>query len=86
MIHQVNVVEELEITKFDRYRDGGTTEMTLVDGDGIEHEFYYPTHFKPIEEQIPTLDGRPLTLGVPPTVKESVINLLGIVLDPRKKD
>jgi hypothetical protein len=37
--------EEWEITKFDRYRDGGTTEISVKDLKGNIHEFYTPTPF-----------------------------------------
>jgi len=40
------VAKEYEIKNFDRYRDGGTTYITVVDESGIEHKFFSPTSFE----------------------------------------
>lgn len=47
--------EELKIQKFERYRDGGTTEVVAADHSGTEHIFYYPTPFK--KDICPTYNG-----------------------------
>jgi len=36
------IPKEFEIKKFTRYRDGGTTIITLIDENGIEHKFFSP--------------------------------------------
>jgi hypothetical protein len=40
-----NIVKEFKIKKFDRYKDGGTTIITVIDDNSIEHEFFSPTVF-----------------------------------------
>lgn len=37
------VVKEFTIKNFVRYRDGGTTIITVIDENGIEHKFFSPT-------------------------------------------
>jgi len=37
------VTEEFEIKNFMRYRDGGTTIITVIDENGNEHKFFSPT-------------------------------------------
>jgi len=38
-----NVLREFEIKDFTRYRDGGTTIITVIDENNNEHKFFYPT-------------------------------------------
>lgn len=40
-------VEMFKVTKFERYRDGGTTIIEALDENDKLHEFYHPTSFKP---------------------------------------
>ena len=46
-IHLLNnhrrIMNEFEIKNFVRYRDGGTTIITVVDNNGNEHKFFSPT-------------------------------------------
>jgi hypothetical protein len=86
MIYVDNTVEEFDIVQFDRYRDGGTTTIDLVDSHGVEHTFHSPTPFLSDEERIPTWDGKPMVYSdSDERLKEDVVRLLGIVLDPREK-
>lgn len=41
-----DIIDEFEIKKFVRYRDGGTTIITVVDNSGNEHKFFSPTTFQ----------------------------------------
>lgn len=49
-----NVIKQYEITNFERYIDGGTTIIKLLDGGNNEHEFYSPTSFN--KKLIPLFD------------------------------
>ena len=87
LVYPNQSIELLSVEKFDRYRDGGTTEVSLRDSKGELHEFYYPSSCgRPKEEQIPTWDGKSMTREIPLALKDATIKLLGIVLDPHKKD
>lgn len=45
-----NEIKELIIKKHEVYRDGGTTDMVLID-EGIEHTFHWDTPFRPAEQR-----------------------------------
>lgn len=53
-------VEDYEIKDFQRYRDGGTTEINVVDKDGNGYNFYYPSPFN--KGISPTFDDIELSL------------------------
>ena len=58
------IVERMTVTRWDIYRDGGTTDASLIDAAGKEHILHVPTAFKPIEERIPTYDGKEYILVI----------------------
>lgn len=47
--------EQLTISAYQRYRDGGTTYFDATDKIGTVHKFYSPTFFEP--EKVATWDG-----------------------------
>lgn len=89
MIHCDKTDEEFEVINFGRYRDGGTTKVTLKGEDGVTHEFYYPNSLsEPKHTQIPTWDGRPMTRNEDTDktqLKDFVVEFLGIMYDPHRE-
>jgi Na+-transporting NADH:ubiquinone oxidoreductase subunit NqrF len=77
------VVEEYKIIKNVVFRDGGTTIMTVVGEDGVEHEFFSPT---PIDQdKFPTWDKYVLQ-KVLIEEKEEIVKILGLVLEPEEPE
>jgi hypothetical protein len=72
-------VTEYKITKFNRYRDGGTSEISITDDNGVEHEFFSPTSLGGKTKK-DTFDGEEI-FEVTPEEKEHLINLLGIIVE-----
>lgn len=54
-----NKVRSLVITDFSRQRDGGTTNISLLDDDGKAHSFYSPSPFSNLKEK-PTFNNEEL--------------------------
>ena len=45
LIEENNIPKQLDIINFERYRDGGTTYITVIDSEGNSHLMYSPTSF-----------------------------------------
>jgi hypothetical protein len=72
------VVTEYKITKFDRYRDGGTTMIQCVDPAGNTHDFFSPQSLFPTAEKlVPTWDKNEI-VEVLPAERVHIIELLQI--------
>jgi uncharacterized protein YrzB (UPF0473 family) len=96
IIHDDNVIEELLIKNFERYRDGGTTIITVVDKEGKEHIFYSPTHLTDqkltpkwdatiIDINKNLVEGVELIEDVSEEERQKIIELLDIDLAPEPK-
>ena len=75
-----NEVEEMKVKNLARYRDGGTTIITVVDKDGKEHEFFSPTPFE--KEKKTTWDKTTELKEVSQEDKIYLTHLLKIELEP----
>lgn len=74
-----NIAKEYKIKKFERYRDGGTTYITIVDEHEKEFKLYSPTPFDKTLK--PTFDEKEIIECTKEEEKE-LINLLQIELEP----
>jgi len=86
VIDSASQVHVCEILSFNRFRDGGTTDIRFKDDQGGEHLLHYPNRMGDKSIQIPTVDGTSFS-KVP---KESdaakkVATLLGLVLKPTRE-
>lgn len=79
-----NIVTELKIISFDRYKDGGTTYIKVLDSDNIEHVFYYPTTLGG-KKDIEKYDNIEL-FEVSKEEKDFLIKLLNIELEPKENE
>lgn len=78
---QNNVSIEYKIKDFQRFRDGGTTIMTVIDDKGIEHKFFTPQRMNKNSlcekwdetELVPVSDEE----------QEMLVKLLGLELEPK---
>ncbi len=75
--------EQLNITGFGRARDGGTTNMVLVDSKNNEHKFYSPSYFR--QELSATFDEIEL-IDVTDAERQYLVRLLGIELEEIETD
>lgn len=78
---QGDVVKEYKIIDFQRFKDGGTTIITVVDENNIEHKFFSPTRF-PEKVLCEKWDDTELT-SVAEFEKEKIIKQLQIQLMPK---
>lgn len=80
-------VEECEVKDFVRYRDGGTTIITVIDSKGKEHRFFSPTNLcDPKDRENATWDLQILNENVSKEEREKIISLLDIDLVPEPKE
>jgi hypothetical protein len=68
--------EKMQITAFDRYRDGGTTYIKVVDSEGKEHVFFSPTKMGN-GTKVPTWDDKEL-IEIPYEDLRVITKILGI--------
>lgn len=76
------VAKEFEIKNFVRYRDGGTTIITVTDKNGIEHKFFSPTSL-PEKTLCEKWDETELIVATE-TEKEKLAELLKLDLEPKE--
>lgn len=74
------VVKEFEVKNFTRYRDGGTTIITVIDENGIEHKFFSPTSL-PTKTLCEKWDEEEL-IEVTEEEKQKLATLLELELEP----
>lgn len=74
------IAKEFEVKNFIRYRDGGTTIITVIDENGIEHKFFSPQSMfgKTLIEK---WDEEEL-IEVTEEEKQKLANLLELELEP----
>lgn len=69
-------MEKMQVTGFDRYKDGGTTYIRVVDTEGKEHTFFSPTKLGN-HTKVPTWDGKEL-IEIPQDELNVITKILGI--------
>jgi hypothetical protein len=80
-------VEECEVKDFVRYRDGGTTIITVIDSKGKEHTFFSPTNlWDPKDKKNSTWDKQILVENVSKEEREKIVSLLDIDVVPAPKE
>lgn len=80
-------IEELEIKSFQRFRDGGTTIITAVDTNNVEHKLCAPQRMFPTENEV--LSDKWDDTDIVPASKEEeqmLVKLLDIELEPIETD
>ena len=78
-------VEECKVKEFERYLDGGTTIITVIDSKGKEHKFFSPTHLcDPKDRPNSTWDEQILVENVSKEEREKIVSLLDIDLVPEE--
>ena len=70
-------IKQFEITRFERYRDGGTTYITVKGNKNKTYEFFYPTPFD--KNKFPTFKGEELE-SVTKEEENTLIELLKLDL------
>lgn len=75
------VARQYDIRKVDRYRDGGTTYIDVVDEDGNDHIYFSPTRFPP-KTLYETYDDIELE-EVTEEEKQNLIKLLSIEIEKK---
>lgn len=78
------IMNEFEIKNFVRYRDGGTTIITVVDNNGNEHKFFSPTSL-PTKTLCEKWDDIEL-METTENEKEELVKLLNLNLEIDIKD
>lgn len=78
------IIKEFKITNFVRYRDGGTTIITVSDESGIEHKFFSPSSFseKTLYEKWDETELIPISKNE----KQKLVELLKLNLEPTISD
>lgn len=76
IIH-LGAIKQFEVTRFDRFRDGGTTYITAKDDKNKTYEFFSPTPFD--KNKVPTFQAEELE-EVTKEEKENLIELLKLDL------
>jgi len=71
-------IEEYKIINFQRYRDGGTTYINVIDKNGDKHVFYSPSKFSNLRKES-TWDGLALE-NVNDEEKNKILSLLNLKL------
>jgi len=79
-----NDIKELKVTKMERYRDGGTTYIFLLDGNNKEHIFFSPSSFVNEEIEPTNFDGIPL-INVTDEERKELCKVLNILIIPNKE-
>lgn len=79
-IIQGEIVREYKITNFQRFKDGGTTIITVLDENNIEHKFFSPTSL-PQKVLCEKWDDEEL-IEVTDDERKKIIELLQIELEP----
>lgn len=74
------VAKQFEVKNFARYRDGGTTIITVIDENGIEHKFFSPTSL-PTKTLCEKWDEEEL-IEVTEEEKQKLVGLLELELEP----
>lgn len=69
-------IEKMKITAFERYRDGGTTYIKVVDSETKEHIFFSPTKLGS-NNKVPTWDNKEL-IEIPEDDLKVITKILGI--------
>ncbi len=78
-------VKQFEIKDFQRFRDGGTTIITVIDENETKHEFFSPqTIFNTEKKLQTTFDNIELT-EVTEEEKAKLVSLLNLELEPNKE-
>lgn len=77
-------VKEYKIKNFERYRDGGTTIIDVVDENSKEHKFFSPTPFD--KSAVVKWDDIELEEVADEKEKEKIIALLQLELEPSNAD
>ena len=78
------VAKEFTIKNFARYRDGGTTIITVIDENGIEHKFFSPTSL-PEKTLCEKWDETEL-IATSETEKQKLAELLSLNVEPNIVD
>lgn len=78
------IIKEYKILEFERYRDGGTTEITLVDEQGDDHMFFSPTPFE--KEKSSTWNGQELVDVTDEKERIFLMKLFDIKLEPKDEE
>lgn len=81
-------VIEYQIKDFVRYRDGGTTIITITDENGVEHKLFSPQRmFDDGKNLVPKFDETEL-IEIEKNTDEwnTVVKLIGVELEPIEKD
>lgn len=77
-----DTVNQFEIKDFQRFRDGGTTIITVIDNDEIKHEFFSPqTMFTTGKDISTTFDNIEL-IKVTKEEEDNLVKLLNLELEP----
>lgn len=78
VIKEDDTHEELKITNFVRYKDGGTTEIQLLSADNKVHSFFSPSSLGRAKQRLFSTFDRNELEEVTEEEKERLIRLLGI--------
>ena len=83
MVIDGETIKEYKIVDFQRYKDGGTTIITVIDDNEVQHKFFSPTRLGNDKGKIVTWDDEiALTEITDKKEVDDVVKLLGIELEP----
>lgn len=79
-------VKEYKVKNFQRYRDGGTTKITVIDENNQEILFYSPQRMFPTDKQLDPSFGMLKLIEATEEEKQKLITLLKIELEPKEEE
>ncbi len=77
-----DIAKQFEIKNFQRFRDGGTTIIKVVDEDGCEYKFFSPQTMFPTDKELFTTFNDIELIEISKEEESKLVSLLNLELEP----